>query len=103
MLRSELLEVVVVEGFNHLDKGPGKVQGVVEQLEDLDHLDLSLDLLQSMEEIKGEGLMRESLSSAMGPADEGDSFLDSHLLRLAMDNRDRDVVGLQEDHKVQRS
>ena len=67
MLRLGLLEgVVVVEDFNHLDKGPGKVQGVVEQLEDLDHSDLSLDLHQSMGEIKGEDLMRESLSTMKG-------------------------------------
>jgi hypothetical protein len=55
-----LLEVVV-EGFNHLDQAPDKVQGVVGQSEDLDHSDLSLDLHQSMEEIKEEDLMRESL------------------------------------------
>ena len=102
MLLSGLLEVVV-EGFNHLDQAPATVQGVVEQLGDLDHSDLSLDQPQSMQEIKEEDLMREFLSSVTGLADEGDSFLDSHLLHLGMDNKDRDVVGLQEDHKVLRS
>jgi hypothetical protein len=93
-----LLEVVVVEGFNHLDQAPDKVQGVVEQSEDLDHSDLSLDPHQSMEEIKEEDLMRES--SVVGLADEIDSFLDSHLLHLGMVNKGRDEVGPQEDHKV---
>jgi hypothetical protein len=95
-----LLEVVV-EGFNHLDQAPDKVQGVVEQSEDLDHSDLSRDLHQSMEEIKEEDLMRES--SVVGLADEIDSFLDSHLLHLGMDNKDRDVVGLRKDLKVPQS
>jgi hypothetical protein len=58
VLRLALLEAVVVEGFNHLDQAPDKVQEVVEQSEDLGPLDLSLDLHQSMEEIKEEDLMR---------------------------------------------
>jgi hypothetical protein len=102
VLRLGLLEVVEEEGFNHLDKVPDKVQGVVEQSEDLDLSDLSLDLHQSMEEIKVEDLTREFVSSAVGLADEIDSFLGSHLLHLDMDNKDRDVEGLREDHKALR-